>query len=96
MTALFSTEPVLILGTRWRYAIAARTGRGSFQWLCGGKWLDKALYSAPVHGLASFHELHAAVFEPNREAITKARKAINARPAYQLTPPPSAMQFSLI
>ena len=98
MIALYSTDPVLILGTRWAHLIDAKTGRGGFYWQDGTMrhYLPFDAYNHRTHGLVTLAELHAAILEPNREAITKARKAIDARPAYQLTPPPSAMQFNLI
>lgn len=98
MTALYSTDPVLILGTRWRYAINSK-GRGAFQYLAecwSTAWLDFDTYSHKRQGLITLAELHAALYEPNRAAIETARKAINATPAFQLRPAPSAMQFTLI
>lgn len=98
MTALYSTEPVLILGTRWRYAINDK-GRGAFQYLAerwSTAWLDFDLYNHKRQGLITLAELHAALYEPNRAAIEAARKAINTAPAFQLRPAPTGMQFNLI
>lgn len=98
MTALYSTEPVLILGTRWRYAINSK-GRGAFQYLAECRstaWLDFDTYSHKRQGLITLAELHAALYEPNRAAIEAARRAINTTPAFTLTAPTAAMQFNLI
>jgi hypothetical protein len=95
MTALYGTEPVLILGTRWRYAIDSK-GYGDYQYADARNWLPFAVYNHKRQGLMTLAELRAALYTPNRAAIEAARQAINTTPDFQLRPTPSAMQFNLI
>lgn len=98
MTALYSTEPVNIVGTAWRYAIDERTGRGAFQYFdCDcSTWFPFDVYQHKRHGLVTLAELHRALYEPNRRKIEEARKLADIRPTFTLTAPVAAMQFNLI
>lgn len=89
MQALYSTDPVTIRGTSWRYAIRADDGRGEYQWQRhqSEAWLPLAVYPHRVLGLITLAQLDRAIYEPQRDRIAAARAACGSMSrAFSLAP----------
>lgn len=83
---LYSTDPLNLRGTLWRFAIDAGTGRGEFQYQDAGRWLPLSLYNHRAHGLVTLNELDRALYQPSRNEIQTAREAcVRVAQAFQLT-----------
>lgn len=109
MTALYSTEPVTILGVRWRYAFD-RFGHGEYEYFSEHAkcWYLRCLYNHQKFGLVTIAELNRALYQPNRSAINAARDAIKGAPRnmshsaeqaaehFHLVSQSANMQFNLI
>ena len=96
-TALYSTEPVRIRGTEWRFAIDPQTGRGAYQWRRHNvTWQPMECYPNRVLGLVTLAELDRAIYQPQRDRIQAARQACTQmRQAFELTTQQMAAQLGL-